>query len=76
MRRQEQIKEMVKANGLLLQDMKQGKSGHIKVQAAAPNGMARQFVFALTPSDRRGDLNNKAELKRFYRASIEPTKRK
>lgn len=40
---------------------------HIKVSLRNAQGVSRQFIFAATPSDWRGDHNKLALLRRFAR---------
>jgi hypothetical protein len=44
-------------------------SNHIKVRTRRADGGERLFVFSLTPSDRRADLNSLAMLRRFARGA-------
>lgn len=42
---------------------------HIVLSVTAPNGVARKFFMAMTPSCRRADLNNRSLIRRFCRSN-------
>jgi hypothetical protein len=63
--RKREIGTMVRAAGLLLVDLFTTGGNHFAGRLKAGDGTERQFIFAKTPSDRRGDLNRLSHLRRF-----------
>ena len=66
--REKEVKDLVRKAQLCLAcaPIRSG-SNHVKVRTRRADGTERMFVFSLTPSDRRADLNGLAMLRRFAR---------
>lgn len=76
-RGQRLARELVQAAGLDLLEMAVSGGSHLRVTIRRPDGATVVSFFALTPSDRRGQLNKLAELRRFARGAFNPiTERK
>lgn len=59
-----EIRKMVAECGLTLRSMEKCGSGHFKIVVACEQKTAL-VVFPSTPSDQRGMLNKRAQLRRF-----------
>lgn len=49
---------------------------HVKARLQRPDGLQANFIFAGSPSERRGFNNKLAELKRFARGEYNPITRR
>ena len=59
-----QVRSLIESEGLVCAELENG--AHVKARVS--NGKeTRLFVFASTPSEWRGWLNKRAELRRFYK---------
>ena len=72
MKREREVKKLVEAAGLTLVSIAHSGGNHIK--AVVQNHDGGQFItfHPLTPSDRRGEKNKLAELRRFARGILSP----
>lgn len=66
-KRQREIKKLITEAGLELVDVKTSGSGHYRSVVKAPNGVSSVIMFSATPSCSRGQMNRRADLRRFYR---------
>lgn len=66
-KRERAIKAMIQKAGLQCESLQVTRGNHICARLRNGALLARNFIFAATPSDRRGDLNRVAMLRRFSR---------
>lgn len=66
-KREKEIRKIVVECGLELVGLEFDGRNHYKVTAAAPQGRCGKFFFSNTPSDYRGDLNKRSDVRRFAR---------
>lgn len=66
-RAREVLALVVKAGAAAVEPPTMSGGTHICVRVRAPNGVARKFFAAMTPSDRRGHLNFMSDVRGFCR---------
>jgi hypothetical protein len=66
-KRERAIKAMIEKAGLQCERLEVTGGNHIAARLRNGACLVRKFIFAATPSDRRGDLNRVAMLRRFAR---------
>lgn len=66
-KRQRDIMDIINEAGLQCERLEVTGGSHIAAYLRNPGKIGRKFFFSSTPSDRRGDLNKTALLRRFYR---------
>lgn len=68
--REREIKKMILSAGLECGALRLAGSGHYKASVTSVHGKAATFVFAATPSDRRGDANKLSSLRHFAKTGV------
>lgn len=66
------LRRMVEAEGLVLADTSRTGGDHLRLTVKRGDGVTRHVIMGITPSDRRADLNNRAELRRFAKGWTPP----
>lgn len=66
-KREREIAQAVDQTGLRRLGMRTTGTGHYAVTVVAVDGTEKTFFFSKTPSDNRGDINNRGILRRFAR---------
>lgn len=66
-KRQRELVEMVEAEGLAVVSVGVNWGAHCQMCVRAPDGRSRKFNTSLTPSDRKGSLNFRADIRKFVR---------
>lgn len=59
------LRRMVEAEGLVLAETSRTGGDHLRLTVKRGDGVARDVIVGTTSSDRRADLNSRAELRRF-----------
>ena len=70
------ILTLTRSAGLTVIECHKTGGSHIKARLQKPDGMQANFIFASSPSERRGFNNKLAELKRFARGEYNPITRR
>jgi hypothetical protein len=64
------VRDLCEREGLKVLSIVPKNGGHLKATLQADDGRILQIVFANSPSDVRGDLNNRAQLRRLLRKEV------